>query len=90
MIKNNSIIKSPKPDIQCQFCSSKNVQDLPTPTCLGLKGLVVVEKCPRFVDLSSHITLTCFLLGHRNIAQLTKVKIMKKCGKWENLEIPQR
>lgn len=34
----------------------------------------------------------CAKLSHpmsRNIAQLAKVKIMKKSGKWENLEIPQ-
>jgi hypothetical protein len=39
---------------------------------------------------SAHVILECLSLNNRNIAQLAKVKIMKKSGKWENLEIPQR
>jgi hypothetical protein len=34
--------------------------------------------------------LRCLSLDNRNVAHLAKVKIMKKSGKWENLEIPQR
>jgi hypothetical protein len=39
---------------------------------------------------SAHTTFPIFSLGFRNIACLAKVKIMKKSGKWETLEIPQR
>ena len=46
----------------------------------------------RFIIIlqSAHTILGCFSLDNRNIAQLAKVKVMKKSGKWENLEIPQR
>ncbi|RLN24278.1 uncharacterized protein C2845_PM07G25120 [Panicum miliaceum] len=39
-------------------------------------------------QVNSH-TFPIFSLGLRNIACLAKVKIMKKSGKWETLEIPQ-